>query len=354
MKSRKQSISSKILGTIKNIDAYGYPIGLTYKNSRTFQSTLGGAFTIAARLGIMVFFILEIINVLNKQSILKTTSYIRDLSVDQTEYLFDQENYDIAVKLQYQAKIFKGKNITDQLHKYAYAQIRQIGFSFSLQDGQVIFRQKDHVFKLVKCDSTRFKGEQVVANNLGIRDSFQCPEDLKFSLKGNFQSNFLKYLKIEILRCNQTYLDQNYQGQQCESDEDIDEVFKKLEFYVPAMNSFFDSTSYDQVIKKGIINYYFTTAGSEMSQNYFLKLGQNNVIFKDSPIFKNLNTLKPFYSLNSQVSDYFTPLADEVVTFEREVYTLFDALATTEGFIGIINIESQNYQIASITFCADL
>eukprot|EP00347_Sterkiella_histriomuscorum_P003138 403365445 len=220
-----------------------------------------------------------------------------------------------------------------------------------IKDGQLKYGQKENIFKLVKCDETRFKGEQVVTENLGIREVFKCPEDLKFGLKGNFQSNFLKFLKIEVQKCNQDYLDANYQGEECGSQEDIDEIFKNLELYVPTMNNFFDSGSYDEIIKKGIANYYYTTVDSNFSQSYLLKIGQNNAILRDSPIAKifynqniTFNTLTPYYNFNTHISQQFAPLVvifildEQVVTIERQRYTFFDALARTGGFIGIINI----------------
>eukprot|EP00347_Sterkiella_histriomuscorum_P023382 403334847 len=308
---------------------------------------MGGAITIASRIGILVFFILEIINIINNQSTIKNTSFIRNLAVDETEYLFDQQNFDLAIKLQYQMPLFKGRNITDTLHKYAYAQIRQVEFTFTAEDGQLKYVQKENIFKLVKCDETRFKGEQVVTKNLGIREVFKCPEDLKFGLKGNFQSSFLKFLKIEVHQCNQDYLDAHYQGEQCGSQEDIDEIFKNLELYVPTMNNFFDASSYDEIIKKDLTNFYYTTVASNFSQSYLLKMGQNNAILRDSPIAKNFynqnitfNTFRPYYNFNTHISQQFAPLVviflldEQVVTFERQRYTFFDALARTGGFIG--------------------
>eukprot|EP00347_Sterkiella_histriomuscorum_P003140 403365438 len=243
------------------------------------------------------------------------------------------------------------QNITDSLQKYAYAQVRQVEFTYTTVNGQLKYEQKENVYKLVKCDETRFKGEQVVTKNLGIREVFKCPEDLIFGLKGNFQSNFLKFLKIEVQKCTQDYLDIYYPGQECESQEDIDEIFKNLELFVPTMNNFFDANSYDEIIKTDLTNYYYTTSESNFSQSYLLKIGQNNAILKDSPIVKSLfnqnitfNTLKPYYNFNTHISGQFAPLVvifilnEEVITLERQMYTVFDALATTGGFIGIINI----------------
>eukprot|EP00347_Sterkiella_histriomuscorum_P013492 403364511 len=88
---------------ITYFDAYGHPIGLTYQNKKTFKSALGGGVTIIARLGIFVFLILEIINVINKQN--------------ETEYVFDQNSYDLAVQLNYMLGDYNGIKINEVLFR---------------------------------------------------------------------------------------------------------------------------------------------------------------------------------------------------------------------------------------------
>eukprot|EP00347_Sterkiella_histriomuscorum_P022016 403331978 len=220
MSSQKSSIAKKLKNLITQIDAYGHPIGLTYQDKRTFKSALGGGVTVLARLGILVFLIIEIIGVINKQSILKTTSLTRNLTIDETEYSFDQSNYDIAIRLNYLLELYKGIQVNEVLHQYAFVQVSQISFEFQKIDGELTWVMLENPFKLVKCDSTRFQGEKVITQILGIQSDFVCPENFRFVLKGNFQSPTMKFLRIDLKRCDQNLLDKSHPGEKCAIDEE--------------------------------------------------------------------------------------------------------------------------------------
>ncbi len=64
----KRPFFSRITGALRAIDLYGHPINLTYKGETTYKSLVGAFFTIITRIGILTFFVLEIINVINKDS----------------------------------------------------------------------------------------------------------------------------------------------------------------------------------------------------------------------------------------------------------------------------------------------
>ncbi len=49
-----------------------------------------------------------------------------------------------------------------------------------------------------------------------------------------------KLLIVEIQKCQQTYLDQQYPGLKCANDTEIDRVINNINLMVPVMNEYFD------------------------------------------------------------------------------------------------------------------
>ncbi len=67
---------------VRSIDSYGHPINLTYNGDSTYKSMLGGFFTILARLGILAFLIIEILNVADKKSTVQISEIIENRGLD--------------------------------------------------------------------------------------------------------------------------------------------------------------------------------------------------------------------------------------------------------------------------------
>jgi hypothetical protein len=86
MSGQHNSYSSKFKELITSIDSYGTPINLTYKSKTTFKSFLGGFVTIICKLVILIFLILKLKSVYDKDSTIQNYSYIRDLYRDATSY----------------------------------------------------------------------------------------------------------------------------------------------------------------------------------------------------------------------------------------------------------------------------
>jgi hypothetical protein len=60
---------------LRKIDIYDHPINLMYNEETTFKTTLGGFFTILARLAIFI-------SLLEKKSQITTTEKMRNTSID--------------------------------------------------------------------------------------------------------------------------------------------------------------------------------------------------------------------------------------------------------------------------------
>ncbi|CDW88841.1 UNKNOWN [Stylonychia lemnae] len=344
-------MKSCLLNCIKQQDMYGRPITLTYQKSQTFKSVIGGIFTLITRLSILVFFLLELANVLRKQSTIKNSNYIRDLANDLTEYQFDQSNFDIAVSLSYMNDWTQ--SITPVIYRYALVSISQMSFGFVVQDGQLVWELKEDDFPLIKCPPGRFLGEEKITKTLGIETSFLCPDKLNLTLQGSFSSKQAKFLRINVRKCEESRLKLLYPNETCASQSEIDRVFEKMQLWVPIINQYFDDYELNAYpIKTTIYNAYFTTAPN-LSQHYFVKLSENRAIVRDSYLSSNVHeqiltyySIRQEYQFNKIPDDNFSPIQITIAIDEniKQTDKNLDRRKKKDMNIQIIKMEQQVLQ----------
>jgi len=84
--TKSPNSNKKCINFIKSMDMYGHPIILTYKNSSTFKSFIGGILTILTRLAILVYFVAQIVSVIQKQCTITVLDNYIDTGNDNTSY----------------------------------------------------------------------------------------------------------------------------------------------------------------------------------------------------------------------------------------------------------------------------
>lgn len=99
---KHHSLSTTFKRFIINADNFGTPIGLTYKNKRTFQSFLGGCVTIICQIFVFVFLALKVKSVYDKDSTILNYSFVRDLYADHTSYHLTQDIFDFGVRVYFE------------------------------------------------------------------------------------------------------------------------------------------------------------------------------------------------------------------------------------------------------------
>ena len=57
MTGKKTKFSNKLVHLIKDMDMFGVPVSLTYKNDTHFKSLAGGMMTLLIRVAIIAYFI---------------------------------------------------------------------------------------------------------------------------------------------------------------------------------------------------------------------------------------------------------------------------------------------------------
>lgn len=185
MKSGREPKPSKgpfhWIGTgIRNLDVFGQPVQLKYKNRFESNSIIGGCFSIVFTVGIALYFAL-LIHRSDDFRAAKVTSVLekRNIGMDPNRSLqLDISNFDIALGILYggtNASITQA-NIDDfftyKLNMIAYelftdpAKIQAYGSTY---------RWDKTMVPLEVCDSSRFMGMTEITSNLGITDTYYCP-----------------------------------------------------------------------------------------------------------------------------------------------------------------------------------
>ncbi|CDW77097.1 UNKNOWN [Stylonychia lemnae] len=82
---------------IKNLDNFGIPVSLTFKNDPQIKSFIGGSMTVLSRIGVFVYLALQIIAVFSKTATIQASFYRRNLIEDPTEYDLTLKEFDYGV-----------------------------------------------------------------------------------------------------------------------------------------------------------------------------------------------------------------------------------------------------------------
>jgi hypothetical protein len=66
--NKTKSLNAKLIEGLKSCDKFGHPITLKYRNKAQFRSVLGGLITIGVSIFIMIYFFVQLKEVLNRES----------------------------------------------------------------------------------------------------------------------------------------------------------------------------------------------------------------------------------------------------------------------------------------------
>eukprot|EP00347_Sterkiella_histriomuscorum_P023350 403334981 len=320
---------------LRKMDVFGHPITFTYKHNDSFKSSIGGVFTLLFRIGILVYFLIEISSVFQKKSTIQNSTYIRNLSVDKTQTNLDPSNFDIAVSM-----FMYNETVKNNLSKYFKIQIRATTNEWI---NATAYDERFVDFNLSICDRSRFAGIEKEAESLGVYDSFLCPENFNFTLQGSFAANKNSYISVQIWKCEKTI------SNECASNDDINRAIDDTELYLATSSQYIDVNEAENSPIKKILKMFYTTPLPKIHQGIQYKISQSYAILSDSMLAtsvdqKNISFLQitkdNFYQRTS--TPYlpimlYTIVPDEnVYTTTREAYTIGDALSSTGGFMGLI------------------
>ncbi|CAD8126731.1 unnamed protein product [Paramecium sonneborni] len=209
----QQSIAFKVL---KNFDIFGQNIQLNFNGDDSYQTAIGGIFSITIIAVIAFFFQQNIIDFISKNQINLNVQTLFDANPD--EIIFNDNNYMFALAIE-QNEFNTNPYFNITLKQRIYTR---------LTNGTLI--KQDSFIDLIPCSLDRF---QNIFNNQNFTDQFislrlsewLCPQyNYSIRLSGGYTSQVFQFTKITVSECsNQTENNQILTWKpQCASTKDRD------------------------------------------------------------------------------------------------------------------------------------
>ncbi len=104
-------------------------MSLSYKQSKTFSTSIGGAITLTAKLGILSFFLSLANNIVTYQKTTSLKTVFRGANTDNQTSQLTLDNFDLAIGLTF----YDGLSHTyekQNLHKYVKLEYTHMNFGF--------------------------------------------------------------------------------------------------------------------------------------------------------------------------------------------------------------------------------
>eukprot|EP00347_Sterkiella_histriomuscorum_P004095 403361770 len=282
--SKLKSLSNSISRNLKNQDAFGHPITLSYKDSSTYKSLFGGIVTLFSRIALFAYFLVQVIAVFKRENYNTATSTTyENLSASDKSIILNRTNFDIGFAL------YRDTNYTYSLDYYEYFSVYFMQSVSTMNQGNFSLN-----FTLIPgeiCQNDRFLGDTDTIENLGIAGYFVCPQkDFQFKLKGQMSNLVGNDVYVIASPCIQEILDSTLPGQNrtCKSLEEIQNVSSQFGFDLVYSQQFFENKNFETPIKSfsrsQTINYQ-----NDIAKTYMLKMFTTNIEFHDSILSNDLN-----------------------------------------------------------------
>ena len=132
-KMKVKTLAERAKMIIKDCDTYGVPIQFQFKNESQYKSVLGGSLTILAFLGILVYFLILLQQVITRQNYTVTVSQSKVDFNDQSKFLnLNSDNFDLGILITCGRNCpFKDPNAS--IHQYFSAQIYNYKLDYTSQ-----------------------------------------------------------------------------------------------------------------------------------------------------------------------------------------------------------------------------
>eukprot|EP00347_Sterkiella_histriomuscorum_P017004 403351025 len=304
----------KIKRMVRSVDMYGAPINLMYKSKDTYQTFLGGFFTIITRLAVLLYFILGLTDIYNKQgTIVKKTLY-RDPLKEDILIDVDQQKFDIGITFSVNDS---SQDVSDNIYRYFQIKVRNFSVNY---DSQGVQERTEDAFQLSSCTKNRFGGDQTIAEQMHT-SALLCPDNLKFQLAGSLTGNFSTF-SIVITPCDNEILQEQNKNFTCAEKSEIENVFDKTTIKVLVMTSYFDPDEFKQnPIKYSYQNFEYPLSYS-MGVSQQFKLQNNFLETQDSWFGSMIGKIEYSYlELVSGSQSYFQAKEGGNPQFSIQFYT---------------------------------
>ncbi|CDW84085.1 UNKNOWN [Stylonychia lemnae] len=357
-------IYNKLKKTLRSFDSYGSPISLTYKNKTKFQTSMGGIITILFRLGVSIYFALQVMRIIKYEKTVHVKNIDQGVS-DNLSYDINKNNFDIAIGFTFENPY---AHMDGLLHPYQYVEYSALIQTDHItvdNDGfQNIQRQKQYL-EFERCTLDNFAGlqQQIKLHDIDKAGWF-CIKDLNFKLQG-LKANLDKTtLQLHISPCqnrtnatinsNQHY--SQYSNVTCQSQEEIKRFTKDVIPIIGILDHHFDEQQFGDANKvKAEITLLRQNLKLDLSFTKLIEVQKSFLTTKDnwfaSPLdhddyefYQIIQDQVMIGEIVDEVYEMFSlyiNCAKKQAFFERQRYSFIDALTETGGFAGSLALFAQ-------------
>lgn len=176
---------------LKNLDIFGYPISLSFKDKTLYKSVCGGFFTLFLIM-LMVILTCYCFFKLFNEDYKESYKYVSRLSESFGNLNMSTDNFMLALK--FDAPLL---NNWDQ-------PLLNISFARIVKNGLLKIRNE---IPLVKCQEEFFPNLQEQFAKLGLMEGL-CPEkNSDLSIEGNYDEEVFSYLQISVQVLDEKYVE---------------------------------------------------------------------------------------------------------------------------------------------------
>ena len=99
---KSKSHKSNFWSRFKRLDIFGHPISLRYKNQHTYKSVVGASVTVVVFIGILTYFGILLIDLINKKNFTITTTLSKGmLDESESKVFLTRDNFDMGIYVYY-------------------------------------------------------------------------------------------------------------------------------------------------------------------------------------------------------------------------------------------------------------
>ncbi|KAL4454248.1 hypothetical protein ABPG74_012205 [Tetrahymena malaccensis] len=241
-----KSLFERFSGVIKHMDLFGQEIKMNYRKTPVYTTCFGGVMTILTFTLLLIFFSKNIQDFIQKSTFLNFL--IRQhhiLNIEANNLFFKSQKEDVKVvsetiylkdppllELDFKQYMFALQIQQENFLKRPYFLVQVEQKKYYRKEGQ-LDKSYSHLVKMEPCRLDHWQQLNDGYNwestfvRLGL-DQWLCPEkNQKILLEGNYASSEFQFMKVSILKCENTLLKQLYHWDiSCASESEYNDFLK--------------------------------------------------------------------------------------------------------------------------------
>jgi hypothetical protein len=323
-----------LMDAVRQIDAYGQPISLTYNKEKEFKTHLGGLSTLVIANFMLFYFVFLFLELVSKKTInYNATTVVNDITQHPVNLDIAKNGFRLSIGLTDQHYSL----LDDEIRKYIEITVVEVSWELE-QSGEWVDYRRD--LEMEQCGDNYPYHDKVVVNDNNL-DKYVCITTDDYQIAGNWYSNRSKTIEISATMCdNSTY-------STCESEENILEFIEENQLDVVMLNRYFDIQNLDNPIQSFLTQRYVYNFVKDFTFLSVISIRENNVELMDSffqfqdyekmIFYSILEERTSFYKYHDTLMMIRIEPDSQTITHTRTVYSFFDMLAQIGGVYGVLS-----------------